>query len=266
MFTAPASPATGSYQIKIFVANQTSAQLFVDGLQTAQRRINIGAYPFTTAITATTSWATLGETSKSHDPNFQYAQQAAFTVNLNAGQQLHLDLRVLVGSANPGQVQLRWVPTTNQSDSIAAATTAAATANKVLDFVYDEGTEGSDRGGNAIANGLATPGYQDAVANAFVGANPNTIVVLTTGDSVFMPWASSVNSILEMWYPGSRGAEATADVLLGNVNPGGKLPETFYDGNAPIGQRFPQDTQLAACENNTANYGTSGGSVSSATT
>ena len=52
------------------------------------------------------------------------------------------------------------------------------------------------------------------------------------------------------------GRAATANVLLGNVNPGGKLPETFYDGSAPIGQRFPQDTQPAACADNTANYGT----------
>jgi beta-glucosidase len=58
------------------------------------------------------------------------------------------------------------------------------------------------------------------------------------------------------------GGPATANILLGNVNPGGKLPETFYDGNAPIGQRFPQDTQPAACADNTGGtsyYGTASG-------
>jgi beta-glucosidase len=50
---------------------------------------------------------------------------------------------------------------------------------------------------------------------------------LNTGDPVLMPWASKVRSILEMWYPGQEGGPATADLLLGNVNPGGKLPVTF---------------------------------------
>jgi Fibronectin type III-like domain/Glycosyl hydrolase family 3 C-terminal domain len=42
-----------------------------------------------------------------------------------------------------------------------------------------------------------------------------------------MPWASQVKSILEMWYPGQQGGPATADVLLGNANPGGHLPVSF---------------------------------------
>jgi beta-glucosidase len=42
-----------------------------------------------------------------------------------------------------------------------------------------------------------------------------------------MPWASAVRSILEMWYPGQEGGPATADVLLGHADPGGKLPVTF---------------------------------------
>jgi beta-glucosidase len=58
-------------------------------------------------------------------------------------------------------------------------------------------------------------------------ANPNTIVVLNTGDPVVMPWAASAAAILEMWYPGQRGGLATARVLLGEANPGGKLPVTF---------------------------------------
>jgi beta-glucosidase len=52
-------------------------------------------------------------------------------------------------------------------------------------------------------------------------------VVLNTGGPVAMPWKDRVRAILEMWYPGQEGGWATADLLLGRANPGGKLPLTF---------------------------------------
>ena len=94
-------------------------------------------------------------------------------------------------------------------------------------FAYDEGTEGRDRGTSDQAAGIALPGYQDALISAVAAAQPNTVVVLNTGDPVLMPWSAQVKSILEMWYPGQMGGPATADVLLGNANPGGHLPVTF---------------------------------------
>jgi beta-glucosidase len=139
---------------------------------------------------------------------------------------LHLDLRLVTG-ANPAQIQLRWVTPDNQTASIAAAAAAAQAANKAVIFAYDEGTEGSDRGGSNQQAGITLPGYQDALISAVAAAQPNTVVVLNTGDPVLMPWASQVKSILEMWYPGQLGGPATADVLLGNVDPGGHLPVTF---------------------------------------
>ena len=209
----------------------------------------------------TSSYASQTVANKTHDPDFQDGQRPNYNVTLTAGQVVHLDLRVYASATKPVRVQFRWVPTTNQADQLAIAAAAASTANKVVPFVWDEGSEGSDRGGNAIANGMALSGYQDQMVATVVAANPNTAVVVNSGDSVFMPWASTTKSILEMWYPGQMGGPAIANVLLGNVNPGGKLPETFYDGSAPVGQRFPQDTQPAACANNTANYGTASGAL-----
>jgi beta-glucosidase len=253
VLTAPATPTGANvWRLKIFVSDQSSAQLFVDGLLAAQNTINLGAYP----VGPNNSYASLSQTAKSHNPRAEGMQQAMYSLSLAPGQQINLDLRLITGSTVPSQIALRWLRPTSQSDSIAVASAAATGKNKVLDFIYDEGTEGVDRGGNAITNGLRTPGYQDAVAAAVAGVNPNTIVVLNTGDAIFMPWAASVSSILEMWYPGQRGGVATADVLVGNTNPGGKLPITFPDGSAPVGQRYPQDTQPSACGNNTADYGT----------
>lgn len=65
-------------------------------------------------------------------------------------------------------------------------------------------------------------------------ANPHTIVVLETGTAVTMPWADHVSGILEAWYGGSRGAEAVARVIFGEVNPSAKLPMTFPKSEADL--------------------------------
>ena len=59
--------------------------------------------------------------------------------------------------------------------------------------------------------------------------NPNIVVVLVNGDPVSFSGAESkTKAIVETWYDGELGGKALADVLFGDVNPGGKLPETFY--------------------------------------
>jgi beta-glucosidase len=58
-------------------------------------------------------------------------------------------------------------------------------------------------------------------------ANPNTIVVLETGNPVSMPWRDKVKAIVQAWYPGQSGGQAIAEVLTGKVNPSGRLPITF---------------------------------------
>ena len=226
LLTAPTNPGGTGWQLKVFAQNQASAQLFIDGLAAGgtgnTRDINIGTYP----AAPSSSYASLTESARSHDPAHETLQQAAYSVTLDPGQQIHLDLRLVTGSV-PAQIQFRWVPPDDQAQSIAQAATAAKTARKVIVFAYDEGTEGSDRGGSDQAAGLLLPGYQNSLIQAVAAANPDTVVVLNTGDPVLMPWASSVKSILEMWYPGQEGGLATADVLLGRADPGGKLPVTF---------------------------------------
>src|SRR5262245_28310019 len=74
---------------------------------------------------------------------------------------------------------------------------------------------------------LTLPWGQDAVIDAVAAANPNTIVVLETGNPVAMPWLDKVRAVVEAWYPGQAGGQAIAEVLVGAVNPPGRRPVTF---------------------------------------
>ena len=74
---------------------------------------------------------------------------------------------------------------------------------------------------------LSLPWGQDAVIDAVASANPNTVVVLETGNPVAMPWREKVRAIVQAWYPGQAGGQAIAEVLTGAVNPSGRLPVTL---------------------------------------
>jgi beta-glucosidase len=82
-------------------------------------------------------------------------------------------------------------------------------------------------GGGFDLPDFSLPGGQDAVIDAVASANPNTIVVLETGNPVSMPWRDKVKGIVQAWFPGQAGAQAIAEILTGKVNPSGRLPLTF---------------------------------------
>jgi beta-glucosidase len=60
-----------------------------------------------------------------------------------------------------------------------------------------------------------------------VAAQPNTVVVVNTGAPVTMPWAEAAPAILQAWFGGQEMANALAEVLTGDAEPGGRLPTTF---------------------------------------
>jgi len=103
----------------------------------------------------------------------------------------------------------------------AEAELAAGRADVAIVFAIraeGEGFDGAD---------LSLPWGQDALIAAVSAANPNTVVVLETGNPVAMPWRDTVNAIVQAWYPGQAGGRAIAEILAGEVNPSGRLPITF---------------------------------------
>lgn len=103
----------------------------------------------------------------------------------------------------------------------AAAAALAKKSDVAVVFVQQWSSEDFD-----LPN-FALPDNQDAIIEQVAAANPKTIVVLESSSAVTMPWLDKVGGVLEAWYAGSKGADAVADILFGDVNPSAKLPMTF---------------------------------------
>jgi beta-glucosidase len=129
----------------------------------------------------------------------------------------------------------------------ADAVAAAKASDVAIVFANDAESEGTDRsnlgldlGACTLVSCVQTPIDQDKLIEAVAQANPNTVVVLDTGGPVTMPWVDQVKGILEAWYPGQEDGNAIASILFGQVNPSGKLPETFPRSLSDIPTRTPQ--------------------------
>lgn len=109
---------------------------------------------------------------------------------------------------------------------IAEAVQVASTADYVI-FVgglnksNHQDCEDSDR------KSLGLPYGQDEVITALAKVNKNLIIVNVSGNAVAMPWITEVPAVLQAWYLGSEAGNSIASVLVGDVNPSGKLPFTF---------------------------------------
>jgi beta-glucosidase len=88
---------------------------------------------------------------------------------------------------------------------------------------HNQDVEGTDR------RDMKLPYGQDETIKEILKLRKDAVIVLIGGSSVEMnKWADKADTILWSYYNGSEGGRALADVILGTVNPSGKLPETFY--------------------------------------
>ena len=106
-------------------------------------------------------------------------------------------------------------------DEAVAAASAAEVVVLFLGLPARLESEGYDR------DDIDLPAAQLELLDAVLAANSNTVVVLSNGSVVALPFAGRVPAILEGWLLGQAGGGATADVLYGDVNPSGKLTETI---------------------------------------
>lgn len=81
--------------------------------------------------------------------------------------------------------------------------------------------EGADR------ESLILPYGQDELLKALSDVNPKVVAVMLSGNPYTLPWKQQVPAILQAWYGGSEAGTAIASVLMGEVNPSGKLPFSF---------------------------------------
>lgn len=156
------------------------------------------------------------------DWNDHAVETKNYTVQLKAGKLYKIKMEYYENGGG-AVAALGW--NKPGSDLFEEAIALAKKVDQVVLFVGTSDqieTEGRDR------DDLVLPNEQDELIAKIAEVNPNVIVVLTTGAPVVMDkWLSKVKSVVEMWFAGTEGGNAIADVLLGNYNPSGKLPVTF---------------------------------------
>ncbi len=166
-------------------------------------------------------------------------KQFAFTVvgqnRSSSGYTGHFDRIMLTGAAeaNYEAERLDYTATTASGpDSIGQAAAVARDADVAILYLGTTNAieaEGRDR------RSLSLPGRQEELAKAVLAANPKTVVVLMNAGPLTVPWIKdNAPAIVEAWWGGVEGGNAIADVLFGNVNPGGRLPHTVYASESQV--------------------------------
>ncbi|OYO03738.1 family 3 glycosyl hydrolase [Enemella evansiae] len=126
---------------------------------------------------------------------------------------------------------------------IAEAVAAARTADVAIvgvGLTEEQETEAVDK------STLALPGEQDRLVREVAAVAPRTVVVVNASTPVLMPWEDEVDAVLVVGLPGQEGGLAIARVLLGELEPAGRLVTTWpvADGATPAWEVVPENGRL----------------------
>jgi beta-glucosidase len=162
------------------------------------------------------------------------------TINLVAGIAYNITFEYYENGQN-ATARLVWLEPDGENTMLADAVQLASTSDVAIVCVGTHAgfeSEGYDR------SDLDLPERQDELIQQVAAANPNTVVVLVNGSAILMnEWINDVDSIIECWFGGQESGGGIADVLFGDVNPGGKLPLTLPKS---ISQLAPFDNNYEA--------------------
>jgi len=158
------------------------------------------------------------------------------TVYLEKGKAADLKIEYYEHGGDAG-IKLQWQKV-EQSPLEEAVQLAKKCDAAILFMGFSERyeTEGADRISNAL------PKEQVDIIKKVKAANDNIVVVLNSGAGILMSdWVDDASALLQAWYPGEEGGNAIADILLGNINPSGKLVTTFFknDDDLPTFNNYP---------------------------
>ncbi len=221
-------PSAGSYRLYAQSLG-AAATLTVDGKQVATTGSG------NPAIFGVARAGTVKPTDVGPLPTTDGLANARATVDLTAGAHAITVTEMPDVFGDPVQVRLNWVTPEQQQADHDAAVAAAHRARTAVVFAWS---------GGSLDTPL--PEGQDQLIEDIAAVNPNTVVVLNTNLPVRMPWLGRVKSVLEVWFPGDTGGIATANVLLGDATPAGRLPftwpATLDQGVANQPDRHPERT------------------------
>ncbi|WP_437875500.1 beta-glucosidase [Sorangium sp. So ce513] len=175
--------------------------------------------------------------------------QRAVELSLAAGQEVDL---VLAHAVAPGTPAVAFslgveVPALPDEEELARAVELARSSDVAVVVVGTTDaieSEGFDR------SSLALPGRQDELVSAIAAVSRRTIVLVNSGGPVLTPWRDEVDAVLLTWFPGQEFGNAVADVLLGAVEPGGRMPTTWpsREEDVPVLSTKPENGKLVYAE------------------
>ena len=112
--------------------------------------------------------------------------------------------------------------------------------------------ESQDMSGEAASrSSLELPGRQQELLEEVAKTGKPVVLVLMNGRPLDIQWAAqNIPSILEIWYPGTSGGTAVANLLFGDANPGGKLPVTWVRDAGQIPTYYAHNTTQDASKQN----------------
>ena len=172
------------------------------------------------------------------------SEECTAVVEAVAGQPIEFAVKWSTAAGNGFEALRIGVRPPDPDDLFEQAVAAAAAADVAIVVVgtNDEWeTEGFDR------EVMTLPGRQDELVEAVTAANPNTVVVVNAGSPVQMDWAAADHAapapaVVTSFFAGQEQAEAMVDVLLGDADPGGRLPLTYpvrLDDHPAIDNHIP---------------------------